>query len=421
MSTVSHRHDPTVGVPRLSALAAGLLTTCAAAVASLSVQGSGDYQAHGAVSGDNAGPSLLALAHGQLGTFASHQPLMGLSSLIVRAPFVALGSAIGASGLTGYRLGALACLLPCALFLAWVIAERSSPGLTAGATLAAALVLLAPVSGNALSSGHPEELLAAVAVVAATLAAMRGRSASAGVLLGLAIGTKQWAVIGVLPVLIAVPDRRRLVCAVTGATALLLLAPPVLANPHAFAGASRSLGDTHLVNAISGWWPVNSRPADIPAGARLVGVLPGSLDKSSALAIGFVASVAIAMGLWRVAAARGVRTDPLALLALLALLRCLIDPGPVEYYYAPLVIVLAIWEATVLERLPIVAVCTLAAVSLTFRAAGHLGAGELNALSLGWAAILGGYLASRAVRARHAVDPAAPALAQAPSCAADNA
>jgi Glycosyltransferase family 87 len=421
MSTVSHPHDPTVGVPRLPALAAGLLTAGAAAVASLSVQGSGDYQAHGAVSGDNAGPSLLALAHGQLGTLASHQPLMGLSSLIVRAPFLALGSAIGASGLTGYRLGVLACLLPCALFLAWVIAERSSPGLTAGATLAAALVLLSPVSGNALSSGHPEELLTAVAVVAATLAAMRGRSASAGVLLGLAIGTKEWGVIGVLPVLIAVPDRRRLVCVVTGATALLLLAPPVLANPHAFAAASRSLGDTHLVNAISGWWPVSSRPADIPAGAPLVGVLPGSLDKSSALAIGFVASVAIAMGLWRVAAARGVRTDPLALLALLALLRCLIDPGPVEYYYAPLVIVLAIWEAAVLERLPIVAVCTLAAVSLTFRAAGHLGAGELNALSLGWAAILGGYLASRIVRARHSVDPAAPALAQAPSCAADNA
>ena len=195
----------------------------------------------------------------------------------------------------------------------------------------------------------------------------------------------------------------------------------MLANPHAFSAASRSLGDTHLVNAISGWWPVSSRPADIPAGAPLVGVLPGSLEKSSALAIGFVASLAIAVALWRVAAARGARTDPLALLALLALLRCLIDPGPVEYYYAPLVIVLAIWETAVLERLPIVAVCTLAAVTLTFRAAGHLGAAELNALSLGWAAILGGYLASRIVRSRHAVGPAASGLAQAPSCAADNA
>ena len=421
MSTLSHRHHPTVSVAGLAAVTAGLLTAGAVAVASLSVQGSGDYQTHGAVSGDNAGPALLALAHGQLGTFASHQPLMGLSSLIVRAPFVALGSAIGASGLTGYRLGVLACLLPCALFLAWAIAKRSSPGPIAGAALAAALVLLSPVSNNALSSGHPEELLAAVAVVAATLAAMGGRSTWAGVLLGLAIGTKEWAVIGVLPVLVAVPDRRRLVCAVAGATALLLLAPPVLADPHAFSAASRSLGDTHLVNAISGWWPVSSRPADIPAGAPLVGVLPGSLEKSSALAIGFVASVAIAVALWRVAAARGLRTDPLALLALLALLRCLIDPGPVEYYYAPLVIVLAIWETAVLERLPIVAVCTLAAVTLTFRAAGHLGAAELNALSLGWAAILGGYLASRIVRARHAVGPAASGLAQAPSCAADNA
>ena len=129
MSTLSHRHHPhgqRSGSLRRSP--AGLLTAGALAVASLSVQGSGDYQTHGAVSGDNAGPALLALAHGQLGTFASHQPLMGLSSLIVRAPFVALGSAIGASGLTGYRLGVLACLLPCALFLAWAIAKRSSPG-----------------------------------------------------------------------------------------------------------------------------------------------------------------------------------------------------------------------------------------------------------------------------------------------------
>ncbi len=421
MNTVSHRHHSAVRSPSLLALAAGLLTAGAAAVAALSVQGSGDYQAHGAVSGDNAGPALLALAHGQLGTFAGHQPLMGLSSLIIRAPFVAAGSAVGAGELTGYRLGVLACLLPCALFAAWMIVKRSSPGPIAGGVAAAALVLLSPISSNALSSGHPEELLAAIAVVAATLAAMRGRPAWAGLLLGVAIGTKEWAVIGVLPVLVAVPDRRRLVCAIAGATALSLLAPPVLADPHAFSAASRSLGDTHLVNAISGWWPLSSRPADIPTGAPLVGVLPASLEKSSALAIGFIASLMVAIGLWRAAAARGVRTDPLALLALLALLRCLIDPGPVEYYYAPLVIVLAIWEAAELGRLPIVAVCTLAAVSLTFRAAGHVGAAELNGLSLGWAAILGGYLAARILRSRPAAGPAASTLAQAPSYAADNA
>ena len=147
-------------------------------------------------------------------------------------------------------------------------------------------------------------------------------------------------------------------------------------------------------------------------------MLPVSLDKSSALAIGFIASLVVAIGIWKAAAARGVRTDPLALLALL---RCLIDPGPVEYYYAPLVIVLAIWEVAVLGRLPLVAVCTLAAVSFTFLAAGHLGAAELNALSLGWGLILGGYLVSRVVRSGSAVGPAACALAQAPSSAADNA
>ena len=421
MSALSHRSNPAVSFARLFGVAGGLLTCGAAVLASLSVQGSGDYQAHGAVSGDNAGPALLALSHGHLSTFASHQPLMGLSSLIIRVPFVAVASAVGAGGLTVYRLGVLACLLPCALFAAWLIGDRSSPRALAAAGLAAALALLSPVSSNALSSGHPEELLAAIAVAAATLAAMRGRPLWAGVLLGAAIGTKEWALIGVVPVLIALPERRRFAGAIAGGTALLLLAPPVLANPHAFSAASRSLGDTHLVNAISGWWPLSSRPADIPAGAPLVGVLPVSLDKSSALAFGFVASLVVTIGIWKAAAARGVRTDPLALLALLALLRCLIDPGPVEYYYAPLVIVLAIWEVAVLGRVPIVAVCTLAAVSLTFRAAGHLGAAELNALSLGWGMILGGYLVSHVVRSRTVVGPAASALAQAPSGAADNA
>ncbi len=398
--------------------AAALLTCAAGTVASLTVPGSGDYQAHGAVSGDNAGPALLALAHGRLGSFPSHQPLMGLNSLILRLPFVATGSALGAGELTLYRLGVLACLLPCALFAAWLIAERSSPGPIAAAGLAGAVMLLSPVTSNALSLGHPEELLAATAAAAATLAAARGRPGWAGLLLGVAIGTKAWALIGVLPVAVAAPAGRRRALSVAAGTALLLLAPPLLADPRAFAAAGRSLGETHLVNAISGWWPFSTRPAELPAGAPLVGILPSGLTKSSALAIGLSAALLLAGLVWRAAAARRRHADALALLALLALLRCLVDPGPVEYYYAPLLVALAAWEAAVLGRPPVAALFTLAAVSLTFRVAGHLDAAALNAVSLGWAAALGGYLVTRTQRGPLAAGQLMP---QAASSAADNA
>src|SRR5947209_1457831 len=88
----------------LIAPAAAAFGTCALALgATLSVGGTGDYAVRGAVSGDNAGPALAALAHGDLAGFSQRQPLMGLTSLLLRLPFAAAGSALGAGQLTIYR------------------------------------------------------------------------------------------------------------------------------------------------------------------------------------------------------------------------------------------------------------------------------------------------------------------------------
>jgi hypothetical protein len=85
-----------------------------ALAAALSTRSTGDYAPHAPVCGDNAGPGLQALAHGNLAGFVHLQPLMGLTSLLLRVPAVALGS----SDLARYRFGSLACLLACALPLA---------------------------------------------------------------------------------------------------------------------------------------------------------------------------------------------------------------------------------------------------------------------------------------------------------------
>ena len=51
--------------------------------------------------------------------------------------------------------------------------------------------------------GHPEEFLAGALCVGAVLAALRDRAIAAALLLGLAVATKQWAVIAIVPVLLA--------------------------------------------------------------------------------------------------------------------------------------------------------------------------------------------------------------------------
>ena len=72
-----------------------------------------------------------------------------------------------------------------------------------------ALCLVNPLTWEAIRLGHPEELLGGALCVGAVLAALRGRTLPAAVLLGLALATKQWAVIAVLPVLAAAPGAAR--------------------------------------------------------------------------------------------------------------------------------------------------------------------------------------------------------------------
>src|SRR5690349_15259577 len=174
--------------------------------AGLQMEAGLDYFADGSVAID-------ALVRGDLDAFFANQPLMGSFSLLVRAPFV--WPVFHGSLDAVYFAGALPCLLATVvlgLALARLVAERGQPAAVQG--LVAGLAVINPVTFRALHWGHPEELLAAALCVGAVLAALRERELLAGLLLGLAVATKQWALIAVLPTLLATSQRRVLLLAV---------------------------------------------------------------------------------------------------------------------------------------------------------------------------------------------------------------
>src|SRR5260370_22502783 len=83
----------------------------------------------------------------------------------------------------------------------------------------------------ARGAGHREEILGGALAVAAVLLAVRGRTLLGALALGLALATKQWALLAVLPFLLAVPGRRRLALLLSGSTPLLLTLPFLGCHP----------------------------------------------------------------------------------------------------------------------------------------------------------------------------------------------
>ena len=338
----------------------------------LSVHGTGDYVPGGPVDGNNAAPGIDALLHGDVVGYVTHQPMIGLTSILLRLPAVALAHAVGGGGLLSYQLGAIACMLPLALLGGWLVA---APGLTLDRRLfrllAAFVVITSPILSGEVQAGHPEGTLAAALSVAAVIAAGRGRVGWSAALLGLAIATKEWALIAVPPVIIALPGRRRKVGVIAGAVVLLLCCAQWLADPSALLRAVHGEGHTRFLNPFSLLWPFGAA-VPLPHGEEtLARQIPWGLTRIGATAL--VCAAAAPLGVaWLVRARRrGATCDPLALLALLGLLRCLFDSTHLEYYMVAALIPLAAWEATE-NRPPLATLALSVMVSLLFNAVGKV-------------------------------------------------
>lgn len=311
-------------------------------------------------SGDWTGdswPAVNALGQGHLSDYLSSKAMMGTFATVVQTPFAA---AAGGDGLHTYRWAALPCLLAAGflgLYLAAVAGRRGASRPTQA--LIAALCLLNPLSREALMSGHPEEILTAALAVGAVATASEGHNRRTAVLLGLAIASKQWAVIAILPVLLALPARKLAVGLGAAGVVATLMLPSVVAAPGAFSEVSHNAAQTgRVVTPWSVWYPLaTTRTQEVDLGTSTLTAevadaptLVGSFSHPLIVLLAFALPLAMAFRRGRLVLPGA---EAMALLALLALLRCALDPVDNLYYHAPLLLALIGWDALDPHRLPL--------------------------------------------------------------------
>ena len=290
----------------------------------------------------DAGPAIDSLVRGNYDEFFSSQPLMGTFSLLLRAPLVA--TVFHSNETSVYLIGVLPCLVATValgLVLSRSLADRGASNVVQG--VAAGLAVINPMTFRAVHWGHPEELLAGALCVGALVAALRERELLAGILLGLAVSTKQWAVLAVLPALLATPNHRVLLaCAAAGVTAVFTL-PPLLLDPGAFERVATSAAGRDTSAAITTpwnvWWPLSDLQTLDARGERYY--LPTAISGLTHPLI-VLSALPLSAALWRRRDRR--RDDALLLLSLLLLMRCLLDHWNNDYYHVPFVLALLAWE-----------------------------------------------------------------------------
>jgi hypothetical protein len=220
-----------------------------------------------------------------------------------------------------------------------------------------------PLTYRALELGHPEEPLAALLAVAAVVAAHRLMTLQAGLLLGAAIATKQWALLALGPVLLAgAPETRRRTAGVVVATALVLFAPVAAGNTERFRDAVEHAASP-VANATptNVWWPAAKVVPD-------PNLAPGSERRMPPETVKTLARwLVIAFAFGAAALLLAYRREPglasvLGLTALIFLARCLLDPYTFSYHHWPFLTALAAYETVGRKRFPALAVLAAAAL-----------------------------------------------------------
>ena len=248
---------------------------------------------------------------------------------------------------------------------------RAGRPLAERAALVGVLLVAAPVV-DLLDAGHPEEALAAVLCVAAVLVAIADRPVAAALALGAAIAVKPWALIAIGPVLLAAPRARVLIGLGAAAMVGVLYLPLLLLDSGHVIGVTRGVATTDgwIFKPQQMWWPLRT---EHPFGGVSGFSGPGWLRSVSHPLIVVVAmAISAGAGWQRLRPARGRLAasfeprDALLLLALVALLRCVLDPWNSVYYVLPCVLALAAWEAMGPRGLPALSAGVLALTWLTF-------------------------------------------------------
>jgi hypothetical protein len=344
-----------------------------------------------------ARPAFDALTHGHLLEFLRLAPAYG-GSLVERAPFALLPGLWGGGQLAVYRVVALPCLVAAAVLGVWLVAQMRAAGRPMlWRAVALGICVANPLTLRALELGHPEELLGGALCVAAVLLAARDRPVWAGVILGLAIVNKEWALLAVGPVLLALPSRRALCMLSAGAVAAFVLAPLAVVGSSGFVTSTRGAAapPSAIFQPWQAFWFFGHHGAAVHG---LFGeVKPGY--RTAPAWVGIVSHpliVAVSLPLTALAWGRGRRgqSNALLLLALLLLLRCVLDTWDTVYYPIPFVFALLAWESLNAQRRPVLlalASTMLAWISFQWLP-DHVSADAQAAFFLAWTLPLAGVL-----------------------------
>jgi hypothetical protein len=235
----------------------------------------------------------------------------------------------------------------------------------------------------------------------AVLLASRGKPLLAGLTLGLAIATKQWALLAILPVLVVCERDRLRLLAVAAGVAALFIVPMLIGDPGLFlsqnlqAGLALSGAHTAGVTPTNIWFAYGKEVATVIGSGGGTGyAIPAALSAITH-PLALAAGLALPLLFWR-RFPRPTAADALMLLALVFLMRCLLDPLTVSYHHVPFFVAIAASEGLRRRGLPVVTVLSAAALwAIAHWVAPTQNAVLLNAIYLAWALPVVGYLAFR--------------------------
>jgi len=322
-------------------------------------------------------PALNALRSGHVGTYLDLSSV-DMGSYVLRLPLVLLPNLWGGGSLALYRVLAL----PALIGLAWFATDLWWRGRRAGATAVAAsaglvLSVLNPFVFTTLIRTHPEDVVGGLLCVAALFSAHRGRANVTGILLGLAIANKAWALVAVVPVLWVMGPFRLRPLLIAGSVPALVLSPLVVrvlttggGSGSGGAGGSglsqvTSIASTsYVLKPWDIWWFFGDSHHPTPSLFGYVqpfGYLR-PLYRTPATWVTHISHplailVPLTLCLWLVSRLDRRRwTDGLLLLALALQLRCMLDAWNIDYYEVPFTIALLAWELLDRKRLPVISI-----------------------------------------------------------------
>jgi hypothetical protein len=312
---------------------------------------------------EEALPSVTALVHGDVGGFLAALPAYG-GSLVLRAPAALGADALGGGELAVYRALALPCLAAALIFALVLFTHLHGRRAGLAAWLGLAVVVANPVLIPALDTGHPEELLGAVLCAGAVAAALRDRPLLAGVLLGVAGANKAWALLAVVPALIALRRGHLTLLLSAGALCALVLAPAfVQQGGTRVAGTQTATDGTGAIFQPWQWTWFAGHHGDVVRGVygEKAGFRTGPawVTQLGHLPV-VVLPILLALAAWVVR--RVDRGDALLVLALCFLVRCVVDPWDTAYYHLPFLMALAAHEVLARHRAPVLSIAATAAV-----------------------------------------------------------